>query len=455
MMPTCRDYSLRRILIFGLLLGAGSVFVVHAQSPDMVFKIESGAVKEIELSETLEFTGSLEAWQDIEISSKIQAEITSLPLEEGQPVRKGELLFELDSRAEKIALERASGELEKAKSAFKKLSSGYLPDEIDTTRKALSAAEARLAAAEDEWERLSPLAEQSVIPASEATRAKAAYEIAKSEHSQAKSRLNLIEQGFRSEEVQVASFEVKVRQASVDDIKRRIQDHRITAPENGVVIAKKKEAGEWATVGEPVLTMVVLDTLRLRIEVPQAQVAQMTPGLASQMTVDGLPGELFPARVTNVIPQAKIGTRNFPVLLAVDNANRKLAAGMFARVKLKVGEPRKVLTIPREAVQYRGNKLVAYRVDGLAKDFVYQPPAPPPGKGAPKPGGPPPIVTMPDGSAREIEIIITDELETEVAIQPKVAGQLPAGSEIVVLGGSRLQEGSLVHRLSANFPGAG
>ncbi len=422
----------------------------------MVHKVEVGPIRELEITRRLEFTGSVDAWQEIEISSKARAQIVALPVEEGEVVRQGDLLFEMDARAEEIALARAKAELEKAEAELKKMTAGYLPEEIEEARRGVTAAQARLNAARDDWERLRPLAEQEVIPPSEATRARVAFEVAQSEVSRAQARLDILEQGFRSEEVQIAAAEVKVRRATVDDILRRLADHRITAGETGVVVTKLKETGEWANEGEAVLRMVVLDPMRLRLEVPQADLGLIARGQRAEMTVDGLGDRVFAAEVTNVIPQARLGTRNFPVMLRVDNSSGLLAAGMFARVKVLVGEPRRALVVPREAVRNLGVKLVVYRVDPLPPDFEYVPPAPPAGRNAP-PGGLNPMARMavPNGRAREIEVIVTDELQTEVAIRSREAGEIEALTEVVIFGNSRLTDGALLHRINGSLPGAG
>lgn len=419
-----------------------------------VTRVETGHVESVETSDALEVTGTIEAWREVEISSRAGGRIVLMPVAEGDHVRKGAQLFELDARAERIALARARAELEKAEAEFQKMTAGFQPEEVEAARKTVAAAEARLKAARDEWERLQPLAEQNVISESERSRALADLEVGESLVLEARARMNLMEEGYRSEEVAIAEAEVRVRKANVDDIERQISDHSPAAEEDGVIVELMREQGEWTSEGQPVLSMVVLDPVKLRIEVPQSKISLVRPGQKAVIRVDGLEGETFEAEVTHVIPRAGLGSRNFPVILQIANKDEKLSAGMFARARLSIGTRRTALAIPREAVQYRGSRMVAYCVDPLPAGFKWSPPSPPPG-GGPGRGGPSMKPAEPEAAAREVEFVIIGETESGVLIRPVQGGVLADGDEVVVFGGSRLRPGSLLSRLNFTMPGAG
>jgi len=377
--------------------------------------------------------GSLEALQDIQISSQLQGQIVSLLVDEGERVQQGQLLCELDDRADLIALERAKAELEKAEHLLRKLQAGARAEEIEDARKALSAAEAVVTATQDDWGRVSELVEQGIAAVSELVRVRSDYDVSLAQLSQAQARLQLTELGSRPEDILVAQAEVKVRSAQVHDIERRLEEHRIRAPADGTITSKLKESGEWTGSGETVMVLVVLNTIKLKIEVPQEYVSKIRPGLKATVNIPGLEGEPFEANVRAVIPKAQVGSRNFPVLLRLENPDLKLSAGMYARVELDVDEGRNVLTVPREAVQYRGQQLVVFRVD---------PPAPADVGSAPAADS-----VEPDAVARQVGVSITRELEREVVVEPVEPRELRSGSEIVTMGGTRLKNGSLLRRI--------
>jgi len=395
--------------------------------------VETGEVSERRLTRKLSMFGSLEALQHIQISPQLQGQIVTLLVEEGERVQRGQLLFELDTRADSIALERAKAELEKAEHLLRKLQAGARAEEIEDARKALSAAEAVVTATRDEWARVSELVEQGIAAAGELVRVRSDYDVSLAQLSQAQSRLELIELGSRPEDILVAQAEVKVRSAQVHDIERRLDEHRIRAPADGTIISKLKESGEWTAGGETVMVLVVLNTIKLKIEVPQEYVSKIRPGLKARVIIPGLEGEPFEADVRAVIPQAQVGSRNFPVLLRLKNADLKLSAGMYARVELDVDEGRDVLTVPREAVQYRGQQLIVFRVDPPEHADVGSSPAA--------------EAVVHDAVARQVGVTITRELEREVVIEPVEPRELRSGNEVVTMGGTRLKSGSLLRRI--------
>lgn len=427
-----------------------------AQSPARVFRVEVGVAREIQVVERLDLTGSVEAWREIRVPALASGAITALPAEEGMRVEKGALLFEVDPREQRATLAGAKAELDKARAQLEKMEAGSLPEEIRRARKNADAARARLQVAREDWERVRPLLEEGIVSPSEASRARSASDAAEAEMEQAEAALRLVEDGFRSEEVRTAAAEVRVRQAVVDRIEKEIADRTVVAPEGGVVVARLKEQGEWAAEGETILEMVVLDPVRVRLEAPQARVGRLRPGMAAEVTVDGLDRALQ-GEILAVVPRAASGSRNFPVLLRVANPDGRLSAGMFARARVEVGERRTDVAIPRAAIQYRGNRLAIYRLDPLPADFIWKPPPAPPGPRAAPPSPPPEAI------AREIEVEIVEEHENELVVRAVVGKPPDAGDRVVVFGGSLLQEGSLLSPISAPgsaggagaLPGAG
>jgi RND family efflux transporter MFP subunit len=253
--------------------------------------------------------------------------------------------------------------------------------------------------------------------------------------------------------VQIADAEVRVRRATVDELERRLADYRIVAPESGIIVTRMRDAGEWSAEGETVVTLLVMNPMRVRIEAPQADLPSIRAGQKARMRVDGLDGEAFEAEVVQIIPRARLATRNFPVLLQVNNESGRLAAGMFARVELNVGRERTGLAVPREAVQFRGLRRTIYRLDPLPKDYVYiAPPVATGGRG--RRGGAPPVA--PDAIAAEVEVTIVAERMDMVFVEARQADErLEAGTEIVSMGASRLHDRSLLLRLGVDSDGAG
>ncbi|MEO0421781.1 MAG: efflux RND transporter periplasmic adaptor subunit [Pseudomonadota bacterium] len=128
--------------------------------------------------------------------------------------------------------------------------------------------------------------------------------------------------------------------------------HRIAAPFAGVVATRSTEAGEWLQPGATVVELQELDVVRVRVDVPQALYPRVAVGTNAEVTFDAYPNEPWRAAVSIRVPVASASSRAFPVLLELDNRDRRLTPGMSARVSLQVtGERRgETLAVPRDAV---------------------------------------------------------------------------------------------------------
>ncbi len=408
-----------------LVLEAGSL----AEEPQ--HRVELGAVRTQNLSTRLNSFGSIEPFRRLEMSAKGQGLIVSLPVEEGGWVKKDDVLFVLDRRADQIARKRAEAELSKAELELKKLEAGSRPGEIEEASRQLAASNAVLQAAEDDWKRVQNLAEQGIAAQSELVRARSEFDVSLARHSQAEARLALIKEGTRNEEVLIAEAEVLIRRVAVEEISRRLEDLTVRAPFSGVIARQVREIGEWVSPGSIVLDMMVMDPMKLRISMPQKHIASISSGQIASITIPGLGGAEWKGTVKAIIPLASEGSRNFPVLLELANPDRRLAAGMYAKVALTLDDGSAVNVIPRTALQYRKQVMVVYRFQA--------------GEGTEL------------GTVEEVPVEVGQELEGEIVVHTKSELQLTDGDIIVKLGGSKLKDGDRVRVLppTENPPRAG
>jgi HlyD family secretion protein len=410
-------------LFWGLLLLASFFFPIRdvLGQADVTHRVELVEVQQRQIATVLNSFGSLEPFRNIEISARGQGRIILMPAREGGWVEPGEMLFEMDRRADEIALKRAEAELRKSELELERLKAGSRPGEIEESTRRLAASDAVMKAAEDEWNRVQKLAEQGIAAASELVRSRSEFDVSVAQRSQSKARLALIQEGTRNEDVLISEAEVTVRKVIVEDIRRRMDDLTVTAPFGGVIAKQLKEVGEWATPGDMAIEMMVMDPMKLRISVPQKHLSQIAAGQIANVSIPGLDAPDLKGKVLAVIPQASIGSRNFPVLLEMQNPDRRLASGMYAKVSLVLDNGQEVKVIPRTALQYRDQKLVVYRFQP-SKD---------------------PLL----GTVEEISVEIGQELEGEVVVRSVQEPFLMGDDPIVGIGGTKLKDGDQVRVL--------
>ncbi len=213
------------------------------------------------------------------------------------------------------------------------------------------------------------------------------------------------------------------RQAAVarDLAAKRLADTRLTAPFAGVVARKATEVGATASPGTPAFTLVALDTVRVRVGVPEQEVGLVRAGQPARVELEAL-GRSAEGRVRFVNVAADPASRTYAVQVAVPNPDGVLRAGMVAAVAVRTGGRRPAVAVPAAAV--------ARDADGATLVYV---PAPPDAGGVAR------------VRARRVEVgaALGDRVE--------VARGLAAGEPVVVAGQERLRDGA---RVTAGAPAA-
>lgn len=402
-----------------------------------VFSVRTAPAEKVKMAPTLAFTGSIEPWRVIDLPAQVSGQIDSIPIEEGQPLKTGDLVCRLDQEETSLLVDRHRALVQAASAELQRLSAGLLPEEIEEARKNVDAAEARFVRAREEWERFRPLVDQGVSTLNQGTQMEAAYHEAEAQLRSAEARLRLLQRGFREEAILKARAELEKEKADLAEIERQLKHHVILAPTECVIVERLTEPGEWVDKGEALARLAVLNPLRVRIDVPQMYLSRLKVGQTATLRVDGWDGKTYEAIVESIVPRSGASTRNFPVLMRLENPGQLLSGGLFARVDLRLDEEREMTAVPRQAVLVRGKDLVV-----LAADPVRANPATSADSGTLSPqsqgetAGP-----APDALIRAITVRTGNDIGELVTIEPIEGPGIRPGEEVVVLGGTRLQTG--------------
>lgn len=189
----------------------------------------------------------------------------------------------------------------------------------------------------------------------------------------------LFKQGVVPERrVQAARKEEQVAKAELDSAMQRLKQSSsrpdknngattlaVTSPVAGSLDGVYVTPGAYLQEGDPLFHVVNTETLRLEIQVPEADIARLINPQGAWFTVDGFDapfhidlakGDRLVAAGSVVDPQ----TRTVPLVFEFPNVDNKLRIGMFARANIVVGEPRETIAIPSAAVQEDGGLAVVY-----------------------------------------------------------------------------------------------
>ena len=251
----------------------------------------------------------------LDLASQISGTLTDVFVKEGDQIRQGELLFELDNRPliasfekAKADVESAEAELAIAKAEYDKCLCGPRSKEIDMAVAAehRAATQARLAAAE--WERVKRLENSRVITDSVYDKIRTDYEAARYAHKEAKTRLDLLREGTRTEDLSVAKAKVQLNEAKLISAKTEVRmaeinlEHaKVHAPFDGVVVRRWQNPGALMPAGRPVLTIFNPTTLHVSANIEEKHLSKVTLGAQVDISVDAYPDISLTGHVDKIL----------------------------------------------------------------------------------------------------------------------------------------------------------
>ena len=171
---------------------------------------------------------------------------------------------------------------------------------------------------------------------------------------------SISEQSYDEDRFEVKGIEKRADslKAEVERIEIELQKKVIRAPFDGVVIKRHVDRGEWLAEGATVAVLAKDDVVDIVADVSEKFIPYVQVGMPVQATING---KEITGSVIAIVPRGDVATRTFPVKIRTPNT-LALIEGMSARVVLPVGQPRKALVVPRDAVITVFGQVVVYAV---------------------------------------------------------------------------------------------
>ena len=354
------------------LFVAGSVFLLSAvltlsrstdgpvevpgivpESAEPVTDVKVAVAMRGDLVQTLDLGGSVRAARDVELIARVAGQIMVLRAFNGKYLRAGDLLIKTDDREYRTAFERASANLLGAQIEYRTLSRSPFRGGADSIDLEEQAASARRGLEEDERAfRAGRIPKEAFLRGRRDYEARIAYCTAKREDVIAsKSGLVHAREAFERARLDLAGTEIR-------------------APFGGFVVNCSVSEGVYLRGGETVCRLVDMSHLFVDVEVLENECSRLAVGQNANISVPGIPGEVFHGSVCmmNPIVDSKSKTMTVTVGLHSDNVpSRLLRPGMYASVGLHAEIHPARLLVPHDALLMRDQRsLVFTRSDGRA-----------------------------------------------------------------------------------------
>ena len=266
-------------------------------------------------------TGTLNPVTQVDVGSEVSGEITQVSVDFNSPVKKGQVLAELDRAPYEDQVKQNEANVRAAAAALDKAKV-----DLDTAKK--------------KYDRTLALFEKKLVSEDDKETDESQYLSAK-------------------DAVADADAGLKEATAVLDSSRLDLSHTLILSPIDGIVVSRDVTVGQTvaAKFQAPVLFTLADDLSKLRVscDVDEADVSRVKAGQPVQFTVEAFPGETFTGRVTQVRNDAEVDQDvvRYPTIVEVDNTRNKLLPGMTATASIFTGEAKNVLRVPNTALDFR------------------------------------------------------------------------------------------------------
>ncbi|HEX6996829.1 MAG TPA: biotin/lipoyl-binding protein [Gammaproteobacteria bacterium] len=231
--------------------------------------------------------GSLE-WDRIALTAELAEPVLRWAVVEGDRVKAGDVLLELDPRRQDARIAQARAQLEEAKARLAELKHGPRVETIEAARADLERARALEADAEREYARVSGLRERELVSPSDLDRALALRNQRRAEVQAAEAALRELTAGTRPEQIAQAEAALAAAQATLAQLELTRERLTVRAPRDGRVDALPFHPGDYPAVGDEVASLLVGEAPYARVFVPAPRRAELQPGDRFEVWVQGI-----------------------------------------------------------------------------------------------------------------------------------------------------------------------
>jgi multidrug resistance efflux pump len=341
----------------------------------------------------------------VAINPQVEGTLKSIFVDEGDLVKKGEVLAEIQNLDLSNTYEETRGELSSSKASLNLLKAGSRPEEIERaqsvveTRKTdldnasrveqerqvlqdtVAKKEAAMQNAQSNYERSKTLYSQGLIARNEMERDQTTYAVAQKELAEALGQLKVLEErtdrdrqirtkalaeaqselkilmaGSRKESIQAVEANVAKLEEKLSILEQQLEQLKIRSPIDGVVSTPylKNRLGEYVEKGTPLCQIVDARLVNVDIPVPEKEIADVAPGYPIILKVNAFAKQSFMARVKTISPVAVEGALERKIVIRGElaNADGQLKAGMTGVAKILCGKRMIGELVTRRAIRW-------------------------------------------------------------------------------------------------------
>ncbi len=328
--------------------------------------VEVSPVETRTLQIAVSAAGTVEAIEDVTVSSKISGRVTVVPVREGDAVRAGQVVARLEGGEQAAQVRQAQGALRAAQARLTMLERGPRPQERAQVEDAVAQAKANYENAQLNLARMKSLYEAGAIGKAQLDAAQLQAEVARQQYDAVRQQWSMTETGPRVEELEMARAQVMQAQGALAYAQLQAAATVITAPLTGTVTRRYVDPGVLlATPGQMAVVRVAqIDSVYVVLDVSEGDMNRVRVGQLVKLRMDAYPDKDFSGTVREISPAAEGRSRVFKVKVLTPNAGHPLKPGMFGRGEIAVARHDSAMVIPRDAVIDQGADSAVFVAEG-------------------------------------------------------------------------------------------
>ena len=373
------------IIIAVVLLAAGGIGTRIWRNRNNFPAVAVEAVRARDLDAIVSASGKIQPRRQVNVSATTMGRVTRLAVQEGQRVKAGQFLLEIDPRSLAGQLERGEASVAAARSSLQQAGTA-----IDQARATLELAQQTLKRQQD-------LAKDGLTTREALERAQNDVTIREAELK------------TRQQEVQTREQQIKQEQAGLSTTRYNLSQVTISSPMDGIVTRRNIEEGENVVVGTMnnagtvLLTVADMSVIQAEIEVDETDIPNVTIGQAAVVTIDAVADRMFKGRVTEIgnspiqtaaqtINTGQRQATNFKVVVAIDEPVPDIRPGFTCTAEITTARRSNVVAVPiqsltvREMLFDQKGTLIHEPPPPVQRNFLGTPAAAAPQAAPPEPG---------------------------------------------------------------------
>lgn len=291
------------IILIGVIMNNRGKKVIKEEKTDVGIPVKVAPVETADIKEVVSVSGDVKPWAEVTIYPEVTGRVEKIPVREGQYVKKGDIIAEIDYEKNALTVQQIENQLKSA--------------------------EINLEGVKRDYERMKRLFEQKVV--SEKT-----FEDTKTA-------------------LDAGTYSVESLRSQLGLAKIKLKDSKITAPISGIISKKFVDEGELVTESSmsksaPLVTIVDMQKVKVVVPVGEKDIGKVKKGQKVEIVLDAYPEKKFIGEVYNIFPVMDFQTRTAQVEILINNSTMFLKPGMFARTDIIIQSRKNAIVIPFDTI---------------------------------------------------------------------------------------------------------